>query len=82
MKERSDVSRLEPDEADIVTYVRQLFQKNRVEQGVFDRLQQRHGMQWLLEMTTAVGYYGMLAGVINAFELPAPPDGDPLPVRA
>jgi hypothetical protein len=31
-------------------------------------------------MTTVVGYYGMLAGVVNAFEVPAAPDGDALPV--
>jgi hypothetical protein len=27
-----------------------------------------------------VGYYGMLAGVVNAFEVAPPPDGDLLPV--
>jgi hypothetical protein len=35
---------------------------------------------WLIEMTAVVGYYAMLAGVVNAFEVQPPPDGDVLPV--
>jgi 4-carboxymuconolactone decarboxylase len=80
VKERRDVSELEPHEAEIVSYVRQLFRNNRVDQASFDALMQRYGAQWLIEMTTVVGYYGMLAGVVNAFEVDPPPDGDPLPV--
>jgi 4-carboxymuconolactone decarboxylase len=80
VKHRRDIAALQPHEAEIVTYVRQLFQKNRVEQPVFDALMQRYGKQWLVEMTTVVGYYGMLAGVVNAFEVPAAADGDVLPV--
>ncbi len=80
VKERRDVSELEPHEAEIVTYVRQLFQDNRVDQATFDALKNRYGEQWLLEMTTVVGYYGMLGGVANAVELPGPADGDVLPV--
>lgn len=80
VKERRDPSGLEPHEAAIVTYVRQLFRQNRVDQDVFDALKERYGIPWLIEMTTVVGYYAMLAGVVNAFEVPAPPDGDQLPV--
>ena len=80
VKERGDVTALEPHEAEIVTYVRQLCRHNRVEQPAFDALKDRYGVPWLIEMTTVVGYYGMLAGVVNAFELPASPDGDVLPV--
>jgi 4-carboxymuconolactone decarboxylase len=75
-----DVSKLTTEEAEIVTYVRQLFRQNRVDQAVFDALKDRYGVQWLIEMTTVVGYYGMLGGVVNAFEVPAPADGDVLPV--
>jgi len=80
VREKGDLSKLEPEEAEIVTYVQQLFRKNRVEQKAFDALKNRYGLQWLLEMTTAVGYYGMLAGVVNSVELPGPADGDVLPV--
>ena len=77
---REDLSALTPEERDIVTYVRQLVRTNRVEEGIFNTLKDRHGLQWLIEMTTVVGYYIMLAGVVNAFDVPPPADGDVLPV--
>jgi 4-carboxymuconolactone decarboxylase len=80
VKERRDSSGLQPHENEIVTYVRQLFRNNRVDQAAFDALKERYGVQWLIEMTAVVGYYGMLAGVVNAFEVAAPGDGDQLPV--
>lgn len=78
---RDDPSKLQPDEAAIVTYVQQLFRKNRVDQQAFGALKDQRGTQWVLELTAMVGYYAMLAGVVNAFELPPPPDGDKLPVQ-
>jgi 4-carboxymuconolactone decarboxylase len=80
VKNRGEVSSLQPQEQEIITYVRQLVLKNRVEQPVYDALVNRYGVEWLIEMTTVVGYYGMLAGVVNAFEVAPPPDGDVLPV--
>ena len=80
VKAKRDTSALTPEEAEIVEYVRQLFRKNRVDQATFDALRNRHGVQWLIEMTTVVGYYGMLAGVVNSFEVAPPQDGDILPV--
>jgi 4-carboxymuconolactone decarboxylase len=80
VKSKGDVASLEPHEAEIVTYVRQLLRDNRVEQSAFDALMKRYGQQWLIEMTTVVEYYVMLAGVVNAFEVTAPADGDVLPV--
>ena len=52
---------------------------NRAEQAAFDALHGKHGTKWLVELTTAVHYYAMLCGVVNAFEVAAPPDGDKLP---
>lgn len=80
VKERRDAAELQPEEAAIVNYVRQLFQKNRVDQATFDAIKDRYGVQGLVELTTVVGYYAMLAGVVNSVELPAPEDGDKLPV--
>jgi hypothetical protein len=40
----------------------------------------RYGQQWLIEMTTVAGYYGMLSAVVNSFEVDPPADGDVLPV--
>ena len=77
---REDLSSLTPEERDIVTYVRKLVRTNRVDEALFNTLKDRYGLEWLIETTTVVGYYGMLAGVVNAFDVPPPPDGDILPV--
>ncbi len=67
------------DEADIVTYTRQLIRTNRADEAVQNRLKERHGVQWLVELTAAANYFALLSGMVNAFEVPAPPDGDKLP---
>jgi hypothetical protein len=62
-----------------VTYVRQLMRGNRADQAAFDALKNRHGVQWLVELTAAANYFALLSGVVNAFEVAAPADGDKLP---
>jgi hypothetical protein len=52
---------------------------NRVDQAAFDALQKRYGTQWLVELTAAANYFALLSGMVNAFEVAAPPDGDKLP---
>ena len=79
LRAKGDPASLGEDERDIVNYTRQLVRTNRVDLAVFDRLQKRHGTQWLVELTAAAGYFGMLSGIVNAFEVAAPPDGDKLP---
>ena len=79
VRAKGDPGKLPPEEREIVTYVRQLMRTNRVEQPVFDALARRHGPQWLVELTAAANYFALLAGVVNAFEVAPPPDGDRLP---
>src|SRR5256886_17533327 len=43
LRAKGDPASLGEDERDIVTFTRQLVRNNRVDQAVFDRLQQRHG---------------------------------------
>ena len=76
LRAKADPSALAADERDIVLYARQLAQTNRIDQALFDRLLQRHGSQWMVELTAAASYFGMLCGVVNAFEVPPPADGD------
>ena len=80
LRAKGDPAGLPAEERDIVTYVRQLMRTNRVEGPVFDALQKRHGTPWLVELTAAANYFALLSGVVNAFEVAAPPDGDKLPV--
>jgi 4-carboxymuconolactone decarboxylase len=79
IRKKGDPGKLTPEEREIITYAEQLFGKNRVEQPAFDALLKRHGAQWLIELTANANYYGILCGIVNAFEVPAPPDGDKLP---
>lgn len=79
IRAKGDPATLPADERDIVTYTRQLMRTNRVDQAVFDALKNRHGVQWLVELTAAANYFALLSGIVNAFEVAAPPDGDKLP---
>jgi len=79
IRAKGDPAKLPAEEREIVTYAQQLLRSNRVDQAAFDALQNRHGVQWLVELTAAANYYGFLSGIVSAFEVPAPPDGDKLP---
>src|SRR5438876_9637049 len=79
IRKKADPGKLPAEEREIVTYAEQLFGKNRVDQPVFDALVKRHGVQWVVELTANANYYGILCGIVNAFDVPAPPDGDKLP---
>jgi 4-carboxymuconolactone decarboxylase len=79
LRAREDPASLPEDARDIVIYTRQLMRTNRVDQAVFDALANRHGAQWMVELTAAANFFAFLSGMVNAFEVPAPPDGDRLP---
>lgn len=79
IRAKGDPGQLPAVEREIVTYTRQLMRTNRVDQAAFDALKNRHGAQWLVELTAAAGYFALVSGIANAFEVPAPPDGDKLP---
>jgi 4-carboxymuconolactone decarboxylase len=79
IRAKGDPAKLPAEEREIVTYTRQLMRTNRVDQAVFDALRKRHNEQWLVELTAAANYFALLSGVVNAFEVAAPPDGDKLP---
>jgi len=79
IRAKGDPAKLPAEEREIVTYTRQLLRTNRIDQAVFDALRKRHNEQWLVELTAAANYFALLSGVVNAFEVAAPPDGDKLP---
>ena len=79
IRAKSDPASLPAEERDIVIYVRQLMRTNRVDAAAFEALNKHHSPQWMVELTAAANYFAMLSGVVNAFEVPAPPDGDKLP---
>jgi 4-carboxymuconolactone decarboxylase len=80
VRHRRDVNGLDQDERDIVTFVRQLMQTNRVEQSFFDELVQRHGVRWLVELAATVGQYQYMSAINNTFDLQPAANADQLPV--
>ena len=68
------------EEAGMVAYARQLAGGTRVDGETFERLRERHGARWLVELTVTVGNFELFAAVCNAFEVPPPAGGDLLPV--
>ena len=79
IRAKGDPAKLPAEEREIVTFTRQLMRANRVDQGLFDALAKRHDAQWMVELTAAANYFALLSGIVNAFEVAAPPDGDKLP---
>ena len=79
IRRKGDPAELPAGEREIVVYARQLAENNRIDQAAFDALKAKHDEQWLVELTAASVYYGMLSGVVSAFEVPAPEGGDQLP---
>jgi 4-carboxymuconolactone decarboxylase len=77
IKERRTTA-LTEDQSDIVSYAQQVVTSNRVDADTFTRLKDRHGVRWLVELTTIAGHFGLICGINNAFEVPPSPQGDQL----
>ena len=77
IKERR-LQALAADEADIVAYADQVVAASRVDDALFDRLRTRHGVPWLVGLTTTAGHFALIAGINNAFDVPPSPGGDKL----
>ena len=80
VRDRSDLSSLAEAERDVVDYVRQLLRESRVIQPLFDRLRERHGVTWLVELTCLIGHYGIVAAILNGFEVAPVSGAEPLPL--
>jgi 4-carboxymuconolactone decarboxylase len=80
VRDRGDLASLPAGERDIVDYARQLWRRSRVAQPLFDRLRDQHGVPWLVELTALIGHYGIVSGILNAFEVAPAPDAEPPPL--
>ena len=76
---RGDLGALTADEALIVRYGRELFRDHRVSDATFAAAKERFGEQGITELTATMGYYGMLACALNAFEVEPAPGTPALP---
>jgi 4-carboxymuconolactone decarboxylase len=68
------------EDAEIVEFTRQLLRKHRVDEAIFKSMQNRFGNDELVQLTTAIGYYSLLAMTVNAAELEAAPNAEVLKI--
>jgi len=64
-------------EASIVRYSQELFGDHAVSRETYDAAESEFGTEGLVELTATMGYYAMLACVLNAFDV-VPTAGTPL----
>lgn len=64
-----DPAELPDEEAEIVRYVRELFETNRVSDATFEALHERLGDQGIVDLTALLGYYAFVGAILNAFEI-------------
>jgi 4-carboxymuconolactone decarboxylase len=74
---RAVLDGLEPDEAAIVRYVRELLgPTHRVSDATFEAAHAHLGDQGIVDLTGLLGYYAIVGYTLNAFEV-EPPEGAP-----
>lgn len=77
---RKETNGLAEDERDIIEFVRQLLQTNKVDDVLFESLQSRKGTRWLVELTATIGQYQYISAINTTFGVVAAPDEDQLQV--
>jgi 4-carboxymuconolactone decarboxylase len=66
------------DERIVYDFVKQLYDRKRVSDKTYARLHAILGDQGMVELVGILGYYAMIAMLLNAFRMPVPP-GAPMP---
>lgn len=80
VRDHEELAGMPAAERTIVDYARQLLRSNGVTAPVFDRLQGRHGVPWLVELTCLIGHYGIVTAILNAFEVAPAATAEQLPL--
>ena len=82
LRDRQPLPPMSVEEAVVIKLGREFFQTNRVSQDTFDVALAQFGPQGLVELTTLMGFYAMLAFNANAVDLGLPQGltEPPLPV--
>ncbi len=71
-----ELAGLSDDEKVVVEFARELLEQHRVSDAVFERARSSFGESGVIELTATVGYYAMIACVLNVTEI-EPPAGSP-----
>jgi 4-carboxymuconolactone decarboxylase len=73
------VGGLDEDEALAITYARQLLVDHKATDEVFDALRKKYGEQGIVELTAVIGYYSLMASLLNGLEIWTPESEGVLP---
>jgi 4-carboxymuconolactone decarboxylase len=82
VRERQDLTNLDPDELAVVHFAQELLRNRQVSQTTFDAAMTRFGQRGMMTLTNLVACYAVLAYNMNTYELEAPahPTEKALPV--
>ncbi len=74
--QRKGMEHFSSEDAQVISYVQEVLRWRRASESTFQALYARLGERGLVELTTTIGYYAMLACVLNGFDLVTtdPPD--------
>jgi 4-carboxymuconolactone decarboxylase len=67
-----------PEDAQIVEFTQRIIREHRVDDATVDALRKRFGDLQLVELTSTIGYYSMVAMTLNTFQLEAGPGAEVL----
>jgi 4-carboxymuconolactone decarboxylase len=75
--EKTGVENFSTEEAQIVSFVREMIHSHRVSEPTFQAIYGRFGEKGMVELTATIGYYAMLACTLNTFDVytATPPEG-------
>jgi 4-carboxymuconolactone decarboxylase len=63
---------LEGEELAVYRFLSELLEHNRTSDAVYDELLEKLGRRGLIELSTFIGFYGMVGMLLNAHEFPMP----------
>lgn len=74
--EKRSVETFSTEDAQLVSFVREMIQNHRVSESTFQAIYGRFGEKGMVELTATIGYYAMLACTLNTFDVftATPPD--------
>jgi len=74
VRDKKPLPHLLREEEAVIRYGQEFFRTHRVSRGAFQTALEQLGAQGLTELTMLMGYYGMLAFCVNAFDGDLPSD--------
>jgi 4-carboxymuconolactone decarboxylase len=67
--QKKGVERFSFEDAQIVSFVREMIHTHRVSEPTFQAIYGRFGEKGMVELTATIGYYAMLACTLNTFDV-------------